>query len=219
MDARQLHSLRDVGVAGLSDLPMEPDPPEEPPEPGVVVLGRFQPVHKGHALMIKAADVWRTENASAEGLIIAIGSSNQPPSIRNPWSSEERAAMLRSWLDSAGIEATIVAIPDIEDPPKWVSHAETYHGGAGSIFTTDIGTAELYESSGWPVIMGELQHRDSYEGWRVRATAQMLSTVYDEEAVRSVMGESVPDEVVSHMLEEGSLGRLAFMGEGGEPVG
>ena len=219
MDARQLHSLRDVGVAGLSDLPMEPAPPEEPLEPGVVVLGRFQPVHKGHALMIKAADVWRTENASAEDLIIAIGSSNQPPSIRNPWSSEERAAMLRSWLDSAGIEATIVAIPDIEDPPKWVSHAEKYHGGAGSIFTTDIGTAELYESSGWPVIMGELQHRDSYEGWRVRATAQMLSTVHDEEAVRSVMGESVPDEVVSHMLEEGSLGRLAFMGEGGEPVG
>ena len=219
MDARQLHSLRDVGVAGLSDMPMEPAPPEEPPEPGVVVLGRFQPVHKGHALMIKAADVWRTENASAEGLIIAIGSSNQPPSIRNPWSSEERAAMLRSWLDSAGIEATIVAIPDIAAPPKWVSHAEKYHGGAGSIFTTDIGTAELYESSGWPVIMGELQHRDSYEGWRVRATAQMLSTVYDEDAVRSVLGASVPDEVVSHMLEEGSLGRLAFMGEGGEPVG
>ena len=185
----------------------------------MVVLGRFQPVHKGHALMIQAADVWRTENASGEGLIIAIGSSNQPPSIRNPWSSEERASMLRAWLNSSGIEATIVAIPDIEDPPKWVSHAEKYHGSAGSIFTTDVGTAELYESSGWPVIMGELEHRDSYEGWRVRATAQMLSTVYDEDAVRSVMGASVPDEVVSYMLEEGSLGRLAFMGEGGEPVG
>jgi nicotinamide mononucleotide adenylyltransferase len=169
--------------------------------------------------MIQAADIWRTENASGEGLIIAIGSSNQPPSIRNPWSSEERAAMLRAWLDSTGIEATIVSIPDIEDPPKWVSHAEKYHGSAGSIFTTDVGTAELYESSGWPVIMGDLEHRDSYEGWRVRATAQMLSTVYDEDAVRSVLGASVPDEVVSHMLEAGSLGRLAFMGEGGEPVG
>ena len=219
MDAWQVDAFRDLGVAGLSDLPMEPAPPEESPGPGVVVLGRFQPVHKGHALMIQAADVWRTENASEESLIIAIGSSNQPPSIRNPWSSEERTAMLRVWLDSAGMEATIVSIPDIEDPPKWVSHAEKYHGGAGSIFTTDVGTAELYESSGWPVIMGELEHRESYEGWRVRATAQMLSTVYDEDAVRSVMGASVPDEVVSHMLEEGSLGRLAFMGEGGEPVG
>jgi len=185
----------------------------------VVVLGRFQPVHKGHALMIQAADSWRTENASEERLIIAIGSSNQPPSIRNPWSSEERAAMLHAWLDSAGIEATIVTIPDIEDPPRWVSHAEKYHGGAGSIFTTDVGTAELYESSGWPVIMGGLEHRESYEGWRVRATAQMLSTVYDEDAVRSVMGATVPDEVVSYMLAEGSLARLAFMGEGGEPVG
>ncbi len=203
----------------MSDLPLEPLPPEKPPESGVVVLGRFQPVHKGHALMIRAADDWRSANASDKGLIIAIGSSNQPPSIRNPWSSEERAAMLRAWMASAGIEAKIVAIPDIEDPPEWVSHAEKYHGSAGYIFTTDAGTAELYESSGWPVIMGELEHRDSYEGWRVRATAQMLSTVHDEDGVRSVLGASVPDAVVSIMLDEGSLGRLAFMGEGGEPVG
>ena len=169
MDAWQVDAFRDLGVGELSDLPVEPAPPADPPEPGVVVLGRFQPVHKGHALMIQAAEVWRTENASEAGLIIAIGSSNQPPSIRNPWSSEERTAMLRVWLDSAGIEAKIVSIPDIEDPPKWVSHAEKYHGGAGAIFTTDVETAELYESSGWPVIMGELEHRESYEGWRVRA--------------------------------------------------
>lgn len=127
--------------------------------------------------------------------------------------------MLEAWLGSAGIAAAIVEVPDIEDPPNWVSHAEKYHGSPGSLFTTDIGTAELYESSGWPVILGELEHRDSYEGWRVRATAHMMSTVHDEDAVRSVMGESVPESVVSHMLEEGSLGRLAFMGEGGEPVG
>ena len=203
----------------MSDLPMDPLPPAQPPEPGLVVLGRFQPFHKGHALMIQAADVWRSANASDKGLIIAIGSSNQPPSIRNPWSSDERAAMLRVWLASTGMEAKVVAIPDIDDPPNWVSHAENYHGGAGSIFTTDARTAELYESSGWPVVMGGLENRESYEGWRVRTTAQMLSTVHDEDAVRSVLEASVPDAVVSHMLDEGLLGRLAFMGEGGEPVG
>ena len=203
----------------MSDPPLEPLPPAEPPESGVVVLGRFQPVNKGHALMIRAAEEWRSTNASDKELIIAIGSSNQPPSMRNPWSAGERSAMLEAWLGSAGIAAAIVEVPDIEDPPNWVSHAEKYHGSPGSLFTTDIGTAELYESSGWPVILGELEHRDSYEGWRVRATAHMMSTVHDEDAVRSVMGESVPESVVSHMLEEGSLGRLAFMGEGGEPVG
>ena len=198
---------------------MDPLPPGKPPEPGLVVLGRFQPFHKGHALMIQAAEDWRHENASDMGLIIAIGSSNQPPSIRNPWSWEERADMIRVWLKSTGIVAKIVAIPDIEDPPNWVSHAEKYHGGAGSIFTTDVGTAELYESSGWPVIRGSLENRQSYEGWRVRTTAQMLSTVQDEDGVRSVLEASIPDAVVSIMLDEGLLRRLAFMGEGGEPVG
>lgn len=219
MDAWEDRDIRGLGVEELSELPMEPLPPENQPESGLVVLGRFQPVHKGHALMIQAAEDWRHENASDMGLIIAIGSSNRPPSIRNPWSSQERAAMLRAWLESTGIEAKIVEIPDIEDPPNWVSHAEKYHGRAGSIFTTDVGTAELYESSGWPTVMGELEHRESYEGWRVRTTAQMLSTVNDEDAVRSVLATSVPDAVVSHMLDEGLLRRLAFMGEGGEPVG
>jgi len=203
----------------LSELPQEPSPPEEAPEAGVVVLGRFQPVHRGHALMIRAAEAWRSSNASDKKLVIAIGSSNQPPSIRNPWSSAERIAMLDAWLESVGISGHIVEIPDIEDPPNWVSHAESYHGLPGTLFTTDVGTAELYESSGWPVILGELEDRESFEGWRVRATAQMLSTVSDIEAVRTVLGASVPDSVVSHMLEEDSMSRLAFMGEGGEPVG
>lgn len=219
MGTRPIDILQNMGVAELSDLPLEPLPPVEPPESGVVVLGRFQPVHNGHALMIRAAEDWRSTNESDKKLIIVIGSSNQPPSMRNPWSAVERSAMLEVWLASAGITATIVTAPDIEDPPNWVSHAEKYHGGPGSLFTTDVGTAELYESSGWPVILGEIEHRDSFEGWRVRATAHMMSTVYDEDAVRSVMGASVPDTVVSHMLEEGSLSRLAFMGEGGEPVG
>tara|TARA_B100000945_G_scaffold308948_1_gene299216 strand:+ start:5300 stop:5911 length:612 start_codon:yes stop_codon:yes gene_type:complete len=203
----------------LSELPLEPGPPEEVPEDAVVVLGRFQPVHRGHALMIKAAEEWRSTNADDKQLIIAIGSSNQPPSIRNPWTATERSAMLQEFLDSEGIPARVIPIPDIEDPPSWVSHAEKYHGDPGTLFTTDIGTAELYESAGWKVVLGELEHRDAYEGWRVRATAQMLSTVHEEEAIKEVLGASVPDSVVSHMLQEDSIRRLAFMGEGGEPVG
>ena len=211
--------LRDIGGSKLSDLPMEPLPPEELPESGVVVLGRFQPVHKGHELLITAAEDWRSHNAPEKKLIIAIGSSNQPPSIRNPWSPIERTAMLEALLESIGIMAIIVQVPDIEDPPNWVSHAEKYHGIAGFLFTTDTRTAELYESSGWQVKMGELQNRESYQGWRVRATAQMLSTVHDQEAIRLVLSASVPDSVVSQIISEDYLRRLAFMGEGGEPVG
>ncbi len=212
----------DFGFAGgeqLTDLPMEPAPPENAPGPGVVVLGRFQPVHRGHALMIEAANAWRSSNAPNDPLIIAIGSSNRPESIRNPWSSEERRSMLEGWLSSEGISAQLVEIPDIEDPPNWVPHSERYHGGPGVFFTTDMESAELYESSGWEVVMTELERREIFEGWRVRATAQMMSTVQDSEAVRTVLGASIPDAVVSHLLENDLIRRLAFLGEGGEPVG
>ena len=102
----------------MSELPLEPLPPRNPLGPGVVVLGRFQPLHKGHANMIIAAESWRSSNSKDQPLIIAIGSSNQPQSIRNPWTYQERILMLEIWLNSVGIEAALVPIPDLEDPPN-----------------------------------------------------------------------------------------------------
>ena len=203
----------------MSELPLEPLPPRDPLGPGVVVLGRFQPLHKGHANMIIAAESWRSSNSKDQPLIIAIGSSNQPQSIRNPWTYQERILMLETWLNSVGIEAALVPIPDLEDPPNWVAHAEKYHGVSGTLFTSDAKSAELYGSSGWEVILSELENREKFQGWRVRATAQMMSTVGDLEAVRSVLASSVPKEVVSFLIDNDSIRRLAFMGEGGEPVG
>lgn len=203
----------------MDELPMTPMPPESPPGPGVVVLGRFQPFHRGHAALLHSAEVWRSEHAPEMPLIVGLGSSNREESMQNPWSSEERSAMLESWLTEAGISAEIAPIPDIDDPPNWVSHAEKYHGGAGLLFTSDIQTAQLYESSGWEVVLGELEHREGFEGWRVRATARMMSTVDDRQAVMEVLSTTVPEVIVSHLLDNGLLRRLAFLGEGGEPVG
>ena len=204
----------------MTDLPMHPEPPASPPSPGLVVLGRFQPFHHGHALLIKAAEEWRRLNASELPLVIAIGSSNRPESIENPWSPTERIVMLNTWLETQGIgNVSIVTVPDIEDPPNWVTHAERYHGTAGVFFTSDVSSAELYESTDWSVVMTSLEQRDSFEGWRVRETARMMSTVDDEEAVRSVLSQSIPLVVVDHLIGCNALRRLAFLGEGGEPVG
>ena len=68
MDAWQVDAFRDLGVGELSDLPVEPAPPADPPEPGVVVLGRFQPVHKGHALMIQAPKFGALKMQAKRGL-------------------------------------------------------------------------------------------------------------------------------------------------------
>ena len=204
----------------MTDLPTLSEPPTAPPTPGLVVLGRFQPFHHGHALLIKAAEEWRELNAPELPLVIAIGSSNRPESMENPWSSAERIAMLNTWLETQGIDdVSMVTVPDIEDPPNWVAHAEQYHGVAGVFFTSDVPSAELYESAGWSVVLTSLEQRDSFEGWRVRETVRMMSTVDDEEAVRSVLSQSIPLVVVDHLIGCNALRRLAFLGEGGEPVG
>ena len=64
-----------------------------------------------------------------------------------------------------------------------------------------------------------LDNRESFEGWRVRETARMLSTIGDEEAVRAVLSQTIPSVVVEYMVSNDALRRLAFLGEGGEPVG
>ena len=209
-----------AGGSIVTDLPMEPNPPSMAPDSGVVVLGRFQPFHLGHEYMLESASNWRNENNPNAPLIIAIGSSNRPQNLRNPWTYEERSQMIETWTKSAQIENfQICSIPDIEDPPNWVTHASQYHGQAGVLVTTDMGTAELYTASGWDVILLPLEQRERFEGWRVRETARMLSTIGDQDAIREVLGTLIPMPVLEHLIETNGLHRLAFMGEGGEPVG
>ena len=204
----------------MTSLPLIPPPPSDYPEPGFVVLGRFQPFHKGHAAMIIAAENFRKENNPELKLIIAVGSSNRSQTLKNPWSDSERIEMILFWLDNeVNFEASIVSIPDIEDPPNWVSHAERYHGKQGVFFSSDSSSSELYEISEWPVVSTSLIKRGRFEGWRVRETARMLSTINDEDAIKMILGESVPESIIDFLIRNDQLKRLAFLGEGGEPVG
>ena len=98
-------------------------------------------------------------------------------------------------------------------------HAEKFHGPSGTLFTTDLGTAELYRAADWNVIEHPLSNREDWQGWRIRATIQMLSTVMEEEAVIAALSVNVPLVVAQLIVENGWQRRLFHMGTGGEPVG
>lgn len=55
----------------------------------VVFIGRFQPYHNGHRSIIQKAQVRANKN-----VIILIGSSYNPRNIKNPFTYEERKAMI-----------------------------------------------------------------------------------------------------------------------------
>jgi len=174
-----------------------------------IVLGRFQPFHKGHAYLVEAA-------LEKGPTVIAIGSSQAEFSMDNPWSADEREDMIRTWLD--GRDANIVQIPDINDPPNWVEHATKYHG-EGTLVTSDESTSSLYEAANFPVDWVDLNNRESFEGWRVRATLKMLSTVYEKDAMREVMSASIPITVVDWLIEKDAIYRLYTMSRDLEHAG
>ena len=174
-----------------------------------IVLGRFQPFHKGHAYLVEAA-------LEKGPTVIAIGSSQDEFSMDNPWSADEREDMIRTWLD--GRDANIVQIPDINDPPNWVEHATKYHG-EGTLVTSDESTSSLYEAANFPVDWVDLNNRESFEGWRVRATLKMLSTVYEKDAMREVMSASIPITVVDWLIEKDAIYRLYTMSRDLEHAG
>ena len=204
------------------ELPMLPDPPEEPPLPGIILLGRFQPFHRGHAWLLEQA-LSHPDCPKELPVRIALGSANQPEDLANPWSAEEREQMVRAWVaakaphEEARVE--VVAIPDIDDPPNWVEHASRYHGGPGIMFTSDAPTAELYAAADWPVVNVELTRREDYEGWRIRDTLQMLSTVSEHVVSLEVACATIPESVSRLIIDNGWHARLAFMGLPVEPVG
>ena len=170
-----------------------------------IVLGRFQPFHLGHEHLVRSA---LSHVEDGDQLVVAIGSKQAGWEPDNPWTAEERQAMIQTWAEQAGLEIEIVAIEDINDPPKWVEHAEQIHGN-GILVTTDEPTAQLYSDAGFEVRIPEMNQREQFEGWRIRQTAKMLSTVYDDDAVREVLKESIPTSVIEWLIETDGLFRLS----------
>lgn len=73
----------------------------------IVYIGRFMPAHNAHIATIKKA------LTLSDNVIILLGSANQARTIKNPWTWDERAKMIRSCFSSA--EWGLIHFAPIED--------------------------------------------------------------------------------------------------------
>ncbi len=82
-----------------------------------VFIGRFQPFHIGHLFVFQEA------LKSAEHLIVLVGSSNNTRCLRNPFTFDERQAMIRESLpDNITDRVTLLPLPDyLYDDEGWVN--------------------------------------------------------------------------------------------------
>ncbi|MDX1611722.1 MAG: nicotinamide-nucleotide adenylyltransferase [Candidatus Thermoplasmatota archaeon] len=157
-----------------------------------IFVGRFQPFHKGHLNAI------RTIREQVEDLIIVIGSSQYSHTVDNPFTAGERVWMIQESLQAAGLEATVIPVPDIHRNSLWVSHVETFVPPFDVAFTNNPLPARLFREAGYEVRSFPLVDREAYEATTIR---QAMAQGGDWE-------KYVPDTVVRIVKEIQGLDRL-----------
>ncbi len=86
----------------------------------LVLIGRFQPFHNAHLEIVKRA------TALTDHLVIITGSANQPRTYKNPFTSRERAAMIRN--ATAGLSLNISVnenVDTIYNDQAWAIRVQT----------------------------------------------------------------------------------------------
>ncbi|MGK7890143.1 MAG: adenylyltransferase/cytidyltransferase family protein [Leptolyngbyaceae cyanobacterium] len=79
-------------------------------------MGRFQPFHWGHFDLVQSA------MEQGERVILLLGSHLTPPSVKNPWSSNEREKMIWQCLNSSErSRVQFIPICDFDQDEKWAA--------------------------------------------------------------------------------------------------
>jgi nicotinamide-nucleotide adenylyltransferase len=128
-----------------------------------LLIGRFQPFHKGH---LSAINFGLTK---VENLWIGIGSSNKSHEKKNPFTADERKEMILSSLDSETLKRIkIFFVPDIGDHDKWTFHVDSIVPKYDVVFSNDNFTISLYKKRGMNIIEVPLLQREMISGTRIR---------------------------------------------------
>lgn len=129
-----------------------------------LIVGRFQPFHKGHLFLIKKA------LEKANKIIIGIGSSNIIDE-NNPIDFETRKKVVRAVFYKEGIESKlikIVPLADYFDDKKWLQNLITQVGEFDLTLGHNEWTNNILKKAGYKVLRVDYYKRPLYEGWRIR---------------------------------------------------
>lgn len=126
-------------------------------------IGRFQPFHKGHLEVIKYL-IDRYDE-----IVIGIGSSQYSNAVDNPFSSDERVLMIEESLKKEKIKKySIVLIPDIHNPPKWVDHVLSITDDFDVVVSNSLLTKKLFEEKGFKIEETPIFNKKEYSGREIR---------------------------------------------------
>jgi len=130
-----------------------------------LLVGRFQPFHKGHEYVIKQI---LEEN---DEVVIAIGSAQASYTFENPLTAGERVYMIREsirehegWLN----RSITITVPDIQYNSVWPAHLKSYSPPFDAVYTNNPLVTVLLQNVGMNVKHPELYMSDKCSGTNIR---------------------------------------------------
>jgi len=129
-----------------------------------LIVGRFQPFHKGHLFLIKEA------LEKAEKIIIGIGSANIED-VNNPIDFETRKKIIKAVAYKEKFKdrlTKIVPLDDFFDDKEWLKNLEKQVGKFDLALGNNDWTNNILEKAGYKVLKVDYYKRSLFEGWRIR---------------------------------------------------
>jgi nicotinamide-nucleotide adenylyltransferase len=126
----------------------------------LLLIGRFQPFHKGHLQLIK---YFLKKNYE---IIIGVGSAQESYTSSNPFTGGERYLMISQSLH--GENCHIIPIPDINRYGVWVSHVKDLTPPFEMVLTNNPLLKELFTREGYTIKETPLFKRKEYSGTEIR---------------------------------------------------
>ncbi len=132
-------------------------------ETNALVLGRFQPFHKGHL------EVIRTIAKECDSITIGIGSAQFSHTYDNPFTAGERHLMISRALRDDGLtQCSILPIVDVNRYAVWVAHVVSLVPPFKAIYSNNALTRRLFNEAGYEVRASPLFNRETYSGTEIR---------------------------------------------------
>jgi nicotinamide-nucleotide adenylyltransferase len=163
-----------------------------------LLVGRFQPLHRGHL-----AAIARLRAALPEGeLLLGIGSAQHSYTLENPFTAGERMEMILCALAEAELTGVRpIPLIDIDRHAEWVAHVESLLPPFGRVYTNNPLTRLLFEAGGYAVEELPWVQRAENEGQRIR----------QEMAAGEGWRPKLPPAVVAYLEGIGAEHRLRLL--------
>lgn len=186
-------------------------PADSKPYDTAILIGRMQLYHNGHAQLLRAA------LDHADKVVVVLGSAFQARSVKNPFTAEERAAMISATLPEAERErVAFVPVRDYYDDAKWdaaVRAAVAPHvaAGARAALVSHQKDGSGYYLSHFP----EWATLPVEAAWRIDATSlrSAFFSADDRVVALDALAELVPPAVRHYLKAWSWLGHWARLSQ------